>query len=92
MRTFSGAMSTSVSGKEQSIVKSSDIPWPEAGDESPLPGASSMNAGELKVALRDLQRRWHPDKWSKFKLNSGERESILRRVVAISQTINAIEI
>jgi hypothetical protein len=30
----------------------------------PLPGAASLEAGERKVLVRVLQRRWHPDKFS----------------------------
>ena len=69
-----------------------DIPWPCAGDDVPFPGAALLAPGERKVYHRQLQRRWHPDKFaqqfgSSIRVHE-EREKILKRVTAVFQSIH----
>lgn len=71
-----------------------DVPFPNLGDDKPLPGAEDLGL-ELKLAVRDLQRRWHPDKFlQRFgtSLVPSSRDSILKRVVAIAQALNSIAV
>ena len=69
-----------------------DIPWPCAGDDVPFPGAALLAPGERKVYHRQLQRRWHPDKFAQqfgasIRVHD-EREKILKRVTAVFQSIH----
>ena len=83
--------------KDEAQVASEDIPWPSAGDEDPLAlklslqGAAPLSQGERRVAVRDLQRRWHPDKFAqRFGSKLGDAsEGIMARITRISQALNA---
>jgi len=80
-------------------LREQDVPWPCRGDTEPLPDVAVLVTGERKALVRDLQRRWHPDKFlqrfsSKLPSDSssevGARDRILQRVVVVSQAINDI--
>jgi hypothetical protein len=78
---------------DDTIADVADVPWPSTGE--PLPGALSFSAAMLKVAVRDLQRRWHPDKFMQrfgVRLLPEIKDEILRKVVAVTQLVNAISI
>lgn len=71
-----------------------DVPWPCLGDDEPLPGHAGLEPLARKVAVRQLQLRWHVDKFTQKhgrRLGPSEKEAVLRRVVAVSQALNAIE-
>jgi len=82
-----------------SAVGMSAVPWPSGGDVDPLGlklrCEQLLSGGELKVAVRTLQRQWHPDKFAQRfakRLAEGEREAILARVNVIAQCLNAVEL
>ena len=73
-------------------LSAADVPWPCLGH--PLPGVSELQPQELKVLVRALQRRWHPDKFKqKFGsfLDVSEKGAVLGRVVEVCQAINALQ-
>jgi hypothetical protein len=90
---FATLHSPSSSQSTLTPIAMSDIPWPSAGDQRPLPGGNSLSLGDRKVMLRLLQRRWHPDKFTQrfgARIEVVEKRSILQRVTEISQEINAV--
>lgn len=79
------------------------IPWPCAGDEDPLAlsislGSAEVDEGatarELKLLVRALLRRWHPDKflprWQARFHPVASAERILARVKRITQALNQV--
>ena len=77
------------------LVNERQVPWPSQGDHQPLPGHQDMEPQARKVAVRQLQLRWHIDKFTQkygrlLSGESGEKDAILRRVVTVSQALNAI--
>ena len=83
------------SGSSEVLIGEKQVPWPCQGDNVPLPGHQDMEPQARKVAVRQLQLRWHVDKFTqKFGRHlsnvSNQNEATLRRVVAISQALNAI--
>lgn len=83
------------SGSSEVLIGEKQVPWPCQGDDAPLPGHEAMEPQARKVAVRQLQLRWHADKFTqKFGRHlsnvSNQKEATLRRVVAISQALNAI--
>lgn len=77
-----------------------DVPWPDAGLARPnalLAHAMqrAAEAGEGKTALRKLQVRWHPDKWSQryaARLCAAHAGRVLARVKEIAQVINGLAV
>lgn len=91
-------------------LKASDIPWPQ-GMEAASSGSNDMgsnvlslpldlSAADVKAAVREAQRRWHPDKFAQrfgdaMRLLIGgetERVRVLEKVKLLAQQINEIPI
>ena len=73
-------------------IRIQDIPWPIAGDSTPIPGFHALSLGDRKVIVRLLQRRWHPDKFTQrfgCRIATQERDAIMARINSISQALNA---
>ena len=69
-----------------------DIPWPLAGDSTPIPGFHALSLGDRKVIVRLLQRRWHPDKFTQrfgSRIAKEEQKTVMARINSISQALNA---
>ncbi|KAI9555548.1 hypothetical protein GHT06_018063 [Daphnia sinensis] len=84
--------------KTENPIEISDLPFQPSdtiesiGQLILLHVKESEDADTKKKALRELQRLWHPDKFSqKFgaRLKEEIRESVLRKVTEISQYLNA---
>ena len=66
-----------------------DIPWPLAGDSTPIPGFHALSLGDRKVIVRLLQRRWHPDKFTQrfgSRIAKEERKAVMARINSISRS------
>uniref|UniRef100_A0A7S2SU33 NF-kappa-B inhibitor-like protein 1 n=1 Tax=Rhizochromulina marina TaxID=1034831 RepID=A0A7S2SU33_9STRA len=81
-------------------ISEDSVPWPSAGDSDPLALTRPVDgpeqdaratSGEVKLLVRALLRRWHPDKfvpkWQAF-LEPEARDTILRRVNRVAQALN----
>mmetsp|Transcript_6282 Transcript_6282/g.14437 ORF Transcript_6282/g.14437 Transcript_6282/m.14437 type:complete len:452 (+) Transcript_6282:63-1418(+) len=89
-----GAFSESQRAESAAEIGLEAVPWPCQGLGNPLPGAEALSRAECRLALRDLQRKWHPDKFSQKygrTIRPGDRGEITARVLAISQALNAIQ-
>jgi hypothetical protein len=75
----------------QGEIGMAHVPWP-LGEV--LPGADAMTPADFKLAVRDLLRRWHPDKFSQrfgARLCAADRDAVLRRVVVLAQEVNSLQ-
>ena len=84
--------------KSDGKINSSDLPFSVSDDIEAICQLILFHVKEMegtedkRKALRELQRLWHPDKFSqKFsaRLSDEMREGILRKVTEISQYLNA---
>jgi len=83
-----------------SCMVPSDIPWPDLGPSKPNALLThcmqrAARSGTTKSALRKLQVRWHPDKWSQryaSRLHPTHADAVLSRVKEIAQIINGLKV
>jgi len=74
--------------KAKQAIKFSDIPWPDAE----MFAACLMQAPDeeqMKKISKDWSRRWHPDSWSRYRLEPEDHERIQEAVLRVSMMVNA---
>mmetsp|Transcript_41213 Transcript_41213/g.131876 ORF Transcript_41213/g.131876 Transcript_41213/m.131876 type:complete len:378 (+) Transcript_41213:137-1270(+) len=70
------------------VITFVNVPWPPAGDAL-LYDVTNTTAplAQRKKNLKDLLRRWHPDKWQGRTMAESDREKIMAKVTEIFQRI-----
>jgi len=65
------------------------IQWPDPRSNliQRAAGGPRASTSELTKALKHLQRRWHPDRWTRVNLEQCDRERILERVKEVFQQV-----